>query len=289
MTVNRTSRVRRAQRRRRRAARPATGASRPRTADVRSIWRAQLAAVSAPHPNDLERLAELSADWTEREIATSIGLAIAFQLLNRHELDDQALLEELVLRDNHPDEPDPVHQTVLRHAAIHEAGHAVWAAHAWHIDAVRALALIGPPGTLGQTLLDPAVFALRKDRQQRRRLVGMALAGAVAESLAFGPDHPSIGSEHDIERAEALLAERGQPRGERGPQAMAARWAEVSTVLTEHRLVVLRVAAQLAAEPHIALMSSALRRLLSQINGAASAWDDSSVESQSKKPLLASA
>jgi hypothetical protein len=229
-------------------------------AERRATWAEFIERVGSPVVADLDRIVALSSGWKAPAIATSVGLAVAFKLLG-HE-SDQRTLEELILRDNHTEEPDPVSKSILRHAAIHEAGHAIWAAHVWGPDAITAVALTGPPPTLGQTLVADAVLALPMDRGQRRRLVGMAFAGAIAEQVIFGPDHPAVGAEYDIDQAWWELNQRGTPRSDRGEAGFAARWAEVEALLHSRRETIEVLSEAVLAEPSRLLMGLELRRVL---------------------------
>jgi hypothetical protein len=247
---------RRVRRRQRQAAQPLSRTER------RSTWANYLAQVTTPTVSDLERLVELSSGWSAPEIATSVGLAVAYRLLGNAE-PDQRTLEELILRDNHTDAPEHVSKSILHHAAVHEAGHAIWGAHAWGPKGISAVALVGPPPSLGQTLVADSVWALPKDRRQRRRLVGMALAGAVAEQVVFGPDHPAIGAEYDIKQAWSELSQRGVPRSDRGEAGFAARWAEVEAVIAARFDTIVELGGRLLDEPSHLVMGSELQTILS--------------------------
>lgn len=256
-------------------------------ADRRYTWTRFLKGVVAPEISDLERLVELSGGWRAPDIATSVGLAVAYKLLGDAQ-SDQRTLENLVLRENHTEAPEQVAKSILRHAAIHEAGHAVWAAHAWGPESVRAVTLVGPPPTLGQTLLAEWVFSRSRDGDERRRLVGMAIAGAVGEQLAFGPDHPSIGGDHDLERGWELLNERGVPERDRGQAGLAARWVNVQSVLEHNKSHVMDLAERLLSDREKVLMSPELQELLVHIGGDRGESLDMHIESAATEPLLLS-
>jgi len=170
---------------------------------------------------------------------------------------DQAVLEGVILRRNDVGATEHARAEPSLRTAVHEAGHAVWAAWAWGPGSVIAIGLSGPAGALGQTMLAEGVLQQHPNPAQLRRLVGMALAGWTAERLALRLAGFSAGAGHDLDRARRLIGASDDPDAQ---LALAAIWVEC--VLHVRVAPIRKIARRLLAEPQSALAGPQLEEIL---------------------------
>jgi hypothetical protein len=228
----------------------------------RELLEAHIARLPASGLFDTERLANLSVGFSSHDLAISVGLAFGVALETGSSI-DEAVLEDVILRRNDlGGRTSPSAESPFETAA-HEAGHAAWAAWAWGPRSVVGIALKGPGASAGQTLLAEAILERPHDPPQLRRLVGMALAGAVAERMVLESADSSAAAAHDLKRARLLI---GPSRDAEAQLYLASAWVE--RVLAARLAVVRAIAERLTAEPDRALSGRDLEQMLEQAGGA---------------------
>ncbi len=160
----------------------------------------------------------------------------------------------------------------LRRAAAHEAGHALGAAIALSIDAVRAVTVAprvvdhsGGHTTIGEPRDEGAERS--QTESELRAHVTIALASVIAERLLLG--EASTGAAEDVRRAGQLLMERLESGvDEAWPVAWPA-WLDLGPAMADRRAAVLwssmercQAAAEAMLEAHRSGLERFARRLL---------------------------
>ncbi len=244
----------------------------------------------------LARLVERTVGWSGAEITGLVPEALTRSLLEgAPTLHEEALLaivsERFVVRD-----PLPEGRRDPRLAAIHEAGHCLFAYLTWGRgpEGQGPVAAVDLTERGGTTAL--ADWVLERPGQSTRRdllrSAGLSLAGAAAERIVRGVDGLSAGAEDDRQRATAALAsvhalevpfDEASLEGHSGHGAhemRAARfaaissaaqqlWEEVLTTLAPHAHALLHLADALVAAPDQALSGAELEAAVAAALGPA--------------------
>ena len=170
------------------------------------LWRRYTADIPKTGKLDLDSAADRSQGLTGADIAAIALAAAGLALADGREALDQAHLDEALERRGLV-RPRPDRDTVdRREAAIHEAGHAVFA---WMLLGRAALneAAIAKTGrgeghtTLKAEWNEETGWLSREWRQATQ----LSLAGIIAEELIVPDGKPSLGSERDLARATDIV------------------------------------------------------------------------------------
>jgi cell division protease FtsH len=178
----------------------------PEREERRILWERSIAAAPRTSDIDLDEVAELSDGLTGADITSMVGIALGIAMVEGTDALTHAVLLEAIGRDNHVDEepdvpPPPVDQWI---EAVHESGHALYAALTLGPDALSEVRIVvnqhSGPGTLARSnRARPASLAEMKSN------VRYALAGFVAEEVVFGPDGVTSACWIDVSESTHLL------------------------------------------------------------------------------------
>jgi cell division protease FtsH len=266
----------------------------PTAADRLALWERYTSRVPVSGPLDLEVAVDRSTDMTGADIAATVMVALGLGMVDGTDALGQAQLDEALLRRHHVDEhpaPTPEERWAT---AVHEAGHAAYAALAWGSESLATVTISPSVDDAGRTLLaDAWRDEARLDRRRLRESVGLDLAGMVAEALELGDDRVGAGCVADLRRANEGLRrlagelgasevmgpiwldafERGEA-SDRGSEAMRARlWTTVArdagqsleacrATLAPHHGAIVALAERLIAAPDGTLSGAALDQAL---------------------------
>jgi cell division protease FtsH len=175
------------------------------------LWERAVASVPIAGSLDLDRIANDTGGFTGADIVATVTVALGLAMVDGDDALTPGALDEAIGRDHHvtetetPDLPDwPADQWA---EAVHEAGHAIWAAQAFGPSAVAEVQLFRQGFTGGHTRLEEAALGRRNRRSSIRAAVRFTYAGLVAEELVLGDDEATVGARDDVRRATELLRE----------------------------------------------------------------------------------
>ncbi len=170
------------------------------------LWERYTASLPTTGALDLATAADRSQDMTGADISATALAAAGLALADGAEALDQAHLEEALERRGLVRRPPTPDDLARRNAAVHEAGHAVFAYTALGPDAVNEVAIARTGRGEGHTGLRTEWTDAHAWRGQGWRLgVQMSLAGVIAEELLDPAGGPSFGSGSDIAHATNLV------------------------------------------------------------------------------------
>jgi cell division protease FtsH len=175
----------------------------------RRLWEVAVAPVPVTGSLDLDRIADESEGFTGADISATVTVALGLAMVDGHDALTSAVLDEAIGRDHHVTEtPEPPEWPTDQWAeAVHEAGHAIWAAQAFGRSAVAEVQLFRQGYAGGHTRLEEAALGRRDRRASIRAAVRFTYAGLVAEELLLGDDDSTVGGRDDVGRATDLLRE----------------------------------------------------------------------------------
>jgi cell division protease FtsH len=178
----------------------------PDRAERLELWRMYTSRVPSEGPLDLDRAADRSVGMTGADIEAIVAVALGLSLVDGSDALRQPLLDEAVLRRHSVDEQPPRPDALVRRAAVHESGHAVYAALTWGPRSLASVTARRAGGEGGRTDLDDGFFdGTELDLRLIRERAAWCLAGLVAEELVYGPTATSGGSSHDLAQATRVL------------------------------------------------------------------------------------
>ena len=178
----------------------------PDRADRRAMWSMYTGQVPMAGPVDLDRATDRSVGMTGADIASIVMVALGLSLVDGTDALRQDLLDEAILRRNRVEERPPRRPTEMRRAAIHEAGHCLFAMAVWGPESLASVTVKESGMEGGRTSLDDAVVELLDfDCKLIRERAAWSVAGMVAEELVYGPTATSTGSGSDLREATDLL------------------------------------------------------------------------------------
>jgi ATP-dependent Zn protease len=173
----------------------------------RLLWDLYTAGVPIVGTLDLERATDRSVGMNGADIQATVLTALGLSMVAGVDALDDAHLDEAILRRGHVQERHLPEPAELKVRALHEAGHAVFAALTWGPEAVATITLTPVRLSAARTqLADWLREDELPDRSRMREMAGMALAGMVAEELVRGEDHVSTGCGDDLSKATRYLA-----------------------------------------------------------------------------------
>ena len=239
---------------------------------------------------EIGQIVDQTGDWSGAELATAVEEACARSLVDhtdalRMDLLLQVVGEHYTIRDARIPTPDE-----LETAALHEAGHAVYAELTWP-GSVESIVL---DETGGDTQIAEELATANQTAERHRQLAGLGYAGEAAERLVRGRTQAMVGGHADRSRATTHLLqalaigslldldvlERGES-SDRGSERMRADLyatvlregqavqAEVEVLLAPHRAGLEAVAAAVLAAPGHELSGERLRSALAEALGLA--------------------
>jgi cell division protease FtsH len=176
--------------------------------DRRELWAAATRATPVMGELDLDAIAEATEGFTGADITSTVSVALGLSMVEGVDALTPAVLDEAIGRDNHVTErpestpPPPVDQWA---AAIHEAGHAVYAALVWGPASVSETRLLSEGYPSPGTMSEPPDGVNTSSRACLRQKVEIAFAGTVAEELIFGIDGATTGNHHDLRQATSTI------------------------------------------------------------------------------------
>jgi cell division protease FtsH len=178
----------------------------PDRAERRAMWELYTGQVPTAGTIDLDKATDRSVGMTGADIASIVMVALGLSLVDGTDALRQDLLDEAILRRNRVEERPPRRPAQIRRAAIHEAGHAIFAMATWGPDSLASVTVKEAGLEGGRTSLDDAVVEqLDLDCKLIRDRVAWSVAGMVAEELVYGPTATSVGSGSDLREATELL------------------------------------------------------------------------------------
>lgn len=173
----------------------------------RRMWAMYTAKVPVIGELDLDTAADRSTGFTGADVEACVLAALGLAMVSGTDaLDETHLMEALLRRGHVGDDPAPSAEA-LQARALHEAGHAVFAAITWGPGAVASVTVTpdsarhGGRTSLAESIREDGV----QDRTRIRELAGFALAGLVSEELLRGPDGVTMGCAADVAKATDLL------------------------------------------------------------------------------------
>lgn len=180
----------------------------PNRRERAELWSRAIARVPVVGELDLDEAAEETVGMTGADIDATVSIALGLAMVDGTDALTMEALAEAIVRDNHVREeiPEPEPPADQWQQAIHEAGHAIYAAIANGPDTVFGVRLLdrgySSPETATKFASDPARSASRADILSAVRV---CFAGRVAEELVFGEDNVTLGVGHDLTRATRFL------------------------------------------------------------------------------------
>lgn len=178
----------------------------PNRDERRVMWNSVVGRLPTAGPLDLERATDRSVGMSGADIAATVMVALGLSLVDGTDSLRQELLDEAILRRNRVDERPPRSSLNLWRSAVHEAGHALFAATIWGPQVVASITVTRSGPEDGRTQLsDEFLEGIDLDFGLIRQQAAWNLAGLAAEELVFGTDATSPGSSGDIARASRHL------------------------------------------------------------------------------------
>lgn len=216
-------------------------------------------------PINIGVVAERSVGWSGAELAGAIEEACSRSLRDHSDALRQDLLLEVIAERYEVRDETLVDRHALERAALHEAGHALYAHLVWP----GGLASVSIRDADGQTVLSDDLQRRVRDAEHLRRMGEMALAGEVAEAIVDGPNRRSVGSEPDKRAATGFLWQLLQTSKVVVPDVLEAGNGEGSERMRAAWHAELEAAAQAAEtsvfrwlSPHADVLAAFAARLL---------------------------
>jgi cell division protease FtsH len=146
---------------------------------------------------DLEVIVERTGGWTGAELVTAVAEACSRSLPDRSDALRMDLLLDVIAERYDVEDEHAFSPQVSEAIAVHEAGHAIYAELTW--PGQVAMVALHPHG--GRTQLAEEIERDTPSAEQLRRLVGMSLAGEIAERLVLGDSRTTLGAHADKHEA----------------------------------------------------------------------------------------
>lgn len=188
----------------------------PDREERRRLWERYVAQVPVIGAIDFDKVADRSGEMSGAEISAAVMVAVGLSMVDGVDALTPGLLDEVLLRRHHVTEPaEKRTEQDLRRSAIHEFGHAVYAALVFGHDAVASVSLadVGDDSGGRTRLTDRFRGGHAQSRELMVSLAGMAFAGYVAEEFAFGPTGVSAGCTDDVAKATQILRQLASSLG----------------------------------------------------------------------------
>jgi cell division protease FtsH len=177
----------------------------PDLAERRHLWRNDVGQVPLAGEIDIDRASERSVGMTGADIAATVMVALGLSMVDGVDALTASLLDETLSRRHHVSER-PRRDIDVRRTAVHEAGHAIYAAICMGLDSVASVSVVPSAVQNGRTQLsDEWHQESDLDRSGLRKVAGLAYAGFVAEELVYGRAGVGAGASHDISKATDIL------------------------------------------------------------------------------------